>query len=225
MTAQVNLVRPGGAAQQAHRDYHLGFMTRDQAAALPAHVHEVSPMLTLQGAVAHCDMPVESGPTRLLPFSQSYGPGYLAYRLPDFAAYFDAHFVQLPLDTGDAVFFSPALFHAAGDNRSADIARFANLLQVSSPMGRAMEAVDRRAMLRALYPVLRRLELGAAERAAVIAASAEGYAFPTNLDSDPPVGGLAPETQAALLARALETGMEIDTFNAALDAHGARRAA
>ena len=25
MTAQINLVHPGGAAQQAHRDYHLGF--------------------------------------------------------------------------------------------------------------------------------------------------------------------------------------------------------
>ena len=29
-------------------------------------------MLTLQGAVAHCDMPVESGPTMLLPHSHKY---------------------------------------------------------------------------------------------------------------------------------------------------------
>ena len=27
MTAQINLVHPGGSAQQAHRDYHLGFQT------------------------------------------------------------------------------------------------------------------------------------------------------------------------------------------------------
>lgn len=223
VTAQVNLVRPGGKAQQAHRDYHLGFMTEDEAMSMPAHVHLLSPVMTLQGAVAHCDMPVDSGPTRLLPFSQAFDPGYLAYRMPEFVEYFDAHFVQLPLEKGDLVFFSPALFHAAGDNRTADIARFANLLQVSSPMGRAMEAVDRDAMVRALYPVLRRLNLSAAERSAAIAACAEGYAFPTNLDTDPPAGGLAPKTQASLMADALADGQSVDAFYASLDALLARR--
>ncbi len=223
MTAQVNLVRPGGRAQEAHRDYHLGFMTDAQAAAYPAHVHALSPVMTLQGAVAHGDMPVETGPTKLLPFSQGYGPGYLAYRLPAFRAYFDAHCIQLPLAKGDAVFFNPALFHAAGDNDSADVQRMANLLQVSSPMGRAMEAVDRAAMARRLYPELARLGLDRAARAAVIAASAEGYSFPTNLDRDPPVGGLAPETQAALMARMLDAGETAGAFAAALDAHAARR--
>ena len=43
---------------------------------------------------------------------------------------------------------------------------------------------------------------------AAIAATAEGYSFPTNLDNDPPKGGLAPETQQALFARALENGMD-----------------
>ena len=37
----------------------------------------------------------------------------------------------------------------------------------------------------------------------VIASSAEGYSFPTNLDRDQPVGGLAPLTQAELVAQAL----------------------
>jgi hypothetical protein len=37
----------------------------------------------------------------------------------------------------------------------------------------------------------------------VIAACAEGYAFPTNLDLDQPVGGLAPLTQAEILAQAV----------------------
>ena len=78
MTAQVNLVHPGGAAQQAHRDYHLGFQSAGQTATYPAHVHDLSPVLTLQGAVAHCDMSVESGPTKLLPFSQTYRSGYAA---------------------------------------------------------------------------------------------------------------------------------------------------
>ena len=39
----------------------------DDLAAYPAHLHRTSPVLTLQGAVAHCDMPLESGPTMLLP--------------------------------------------------------------------------------------------------------------------------------------------------------------
>ncbi len=229
MTAQVNLVRPGGKAQTAHRDYHLGFQTEDAALRYPAHVHALSPVMTLQGAVAHCDMPLESGPTKLLPFSQTFGPGYLAYRRPEFAALFEERFVQLPLAKGDAVFFSPALFHAAGDNRSAGIQRMANLLQVSSPMGRAMEAVDRLAMCRRLYPVVQALRgagrLDEAATAAVIAASAEGYSFPTNLDTDPPTGGLAPETQAALFARALAEGMTSEAFDAALAAQDARRQA
>ncbi|WP_416986422.1 phytanoyl-CoA dioxygenase family protein [Streptomyces sp. T028] len=206
VTSQVNVVNPGGAAQSPHRDYHLGFLSNEQAAAYPAHVHRLSPVLTLQGAVAHCDMPVESGPTLYLPYSQTYEPGYLAWRLPEFRAYFDAHHVQLPLAKGDAAFFNPAVLHAAGHNRTADVRRTANLLQVSSAFGRAMETVDREAVANAVFPVLlRRRAEGVAEEwlERVIAASAEGYAFPTNLDSDPPVDGLAPPAQADLVRRAL----------------------
>lgn len=47
------------------------------------------------------------------------------------------------LSKGDGIFFNPALLHAAGHNRSADIRRMANLLQVSSAIGRCMETVDR----------------------------------------------------------------------------------
>jgi ectoine hydroxylase-related dioxygenase (phytanoyl-CoA dioxygenase family) len=163
-------------------------------------------VLTLQGAVAHCDMPVESGPTMYLPHSQKYEPGYLAWRLPRFEAYFDAHHIQLPLAKGDAVFFNPALFHAAGTNRSAGIRRTANLLQVSSAFGRAMETVDRAAMAEALLPVLRERRAAGASREwldNVIAATAEGYPFPTDLDRNPPVGGLAPQSQADGLREAL----------------------
>ena len=136
-------MRPGGQAQDPHRDYHLGFLENDVVEQYPTHVHTLSPALTLQGAVAHSDMPVESGPTMYLPYSHQYLPGYLAWRLPEFRTYFAAHHVQLPLAKGDAVFFNPALFHGAGTNVSADIQRVANLLQVSSAFGRAMETVDR----------------------------------------------------------------------------------
>lgn len=227
MTAQVNLVRPGGGAQTAHRDYHLGFQTEEVAAQYPAHVHDLSAVMTLQGAVAHCDMPLESGPTKLLPFSQMFRPGYLAYRREDFRDYFETACIQLPLNKGDAVFFNPALFHAAGANTSADIHRMANLLQISSALGIAMENIDRLGMCKRLYPALLELKdsLGSARLKAAIGACADGYSFPTNLDSDPPVGGLAPETQAALTARALAEGWTADAYYSALDAQAARRRA
>lgn len=228
MTAQVNQVRPGGKAQTAHRDYHLGFMSADEAARYPAHAHEVTATLTLQGAVAHCDMPVDSGPTRLLPFSQLYGPGYLGFHDDAHRAWFEEAHVQLPLAKGDVVFFNPALFHAAGENRSADIDRMANLLQVSSAFGRAMETIDRAAMSMAVLPVLQTLRrdkhLSALECDAAIAATAEGYAFPTNLDTDPPVGGLAPASQADLMRQALDEDQSSAAFADALAALRSRQA-
>ena len=222
MTSQINVVNPGGTAQVAHRDYHLGFMSQEQAQRYPAHVHHLSPVLTLQGAVAHVDMPVETGPTLYLPHSHRYGPGYLAFHQPEFTAYFDANHVQLPLAKGDAAFFNPAVFHGAGTNRSADVRRMANLLQVSSAFGRAMETVDRTATVQALYPVLRSFPGSAAN---VIAASAEGYAFPTNLDRDQPIGGLAPQTQAELVRKALAEDWPADRFGAALREWQERRTA
>jgi len=229
VTSQVNVVRPGAEAQQAHRDYHLGFQTVDDAQRYPAHVHRMSPLLTLQGAVAHCDMPVDSGPTKLLPFSQRYAPGYLAWRRQDFRDYFEEHCVQLALAKGDALFLSPALFHAAGSNRTPTISRIANLLQISSAYGRAMESVNRVRMCEALYPVLRRYRaegrLGPAAIAAAIASSAEGYPFPTVLDRDPPTGGLAPMSQQMLFQQALDEDWPADRFVAELRVRAARREA
>jgi ectoine hydroxylase-related dioxygenase (phytanoyl-CoA dioxygenase family) len=227
VTAQVNVVRPGGEAQQAHRDYHLGFLSVHEAQRFPAHVHAMSPFLTLQGAVAHVDMPVESGPTKLLPFSQRYAQGYVAWRRQDFRDYFESHCVQLPFAKGDALFFNPALFHAAGSNRTAQSQRMANLLQISSAYGRAMESLNREKMCAALYPVLRaardRKLTTDTEVDAVIAACAQGYPFPTNLDRDPPVGGLAPGSQQTLFRQALDESWPIGDFVDALRRLSLRR--
>ncbi|MBY5838772.1 phytanoyl-CoA dioxygenase family protein [Rhizobium leguminosarum] len=218
MTAQVNRVNPGGVAQSAHRDYHLGFQSSKVIEQFPAHVHRLSPVLTLQGAVAHCDMPLESGPTLFLPHSQTYVPGYLALKRQEFRDYFETNHVQLSLEKGDVVFFNPALFHAAGTNRSADIKRVANLLQVSSAFGRAMETVNRERMSARLFPALKALQcrLSPDEIVNAVAACAEGYSFPTNLDRDPPLGGLAPKTQAQLMHEALKQGWSDEAFTAAL---------
>ena len=221
VTSQVNVVNPGGAGQTVHRDYHLGFQSPKTSAEFPAHVHAVSPTLTLQGAVAHCDMPVESGPTLYLPHSQKYAHGYLAYWLPEFQEYFVANHVQLPLAKGDAVFFNPALFHAAGTNHTAEVRRMANLLQVSSPFGRAMESVDRRRVVEAVYPTLlarKAAGMPFARVGDVVAASAEGYAFPTNLDRDQPLNGMSPETQSDLVRRALGEAISVEELSERLAA-------
>jgi ectoine hydroxylase-related dioxygenase (phytanoyl-CoA dioxygenase family) len=189
----------------------------------PRHVHALSPVLTLQGAIAHGDAPLAAGPTLFLPYSQRYEPGYLAAGLPEFVEYFAARHVQLPLETGDMVFFNPALIHAAGANVTRDVRRLVNLFQVSSAFGRAMESIDRVAMCRALYPVLRRSTMTASGIGNAIAACADGYSFPTDLDRDPPLGGLAPKTQAALMREALAGDWDDERFFAALERQAAAR--
>lgn len=226
MTSQINVVNPGGVAQSPHRDYHLGFMTNGAAGRFPAHVHRLSPALTLQGAVAHVDMPVESGPTKFLPHSQKYLPGYLAWREPEVMELFETRHRQYPMQLGDAMFFNPAVFHAAGSNLAPDVRRMANLLQVSSAFGRAMETVDRARMVRALHPDLQRRVAEGAPLSAIagaVACSAEGYPFPTNLDLDPPIGGLAPASQADLLWSALEADWTTQQLADALEAHATKR--
>jgi ectoine hydroxylase-related dioxygenase (phytanoyl-CoA dioxygenase family) len=228
ITAQLNVVNPGGAAQSPHRDYHLGFQSAAQIERYPRHVQLLSPVLTLQGAIAHVDATLETGPTQILPFSQAYDAGYLAMGRPDFRAYFLENHVQLPLQKGDMLFFSPALLHAAGTNRSADIRRMVNLFQVSSAYGRAMETVDRTRMVKALYPVLRAAKkdgsLTESQITNALAASAEGYSFPTNLDRDPPLGGMAPKTQAALVAEALAQDWRPTKLTSALQTMERRKA-
>ena len=227
VTAQVNRVNPGGAAQNPHRDYHLGFMSREDAARYPVHSHRLSSALTLQGAVAHCDMPLESGPTLYLPYSQRYEAGYIAFGQPDFQAYFAEHHVQLPLEKGDAAFFNPAVMHGAGHNVTSDVSRMANLLQVSSTFGRPIETVNRAAMAHALFAPLRDLIAAGRVRedevAAVIATCAEAYAYPTNLDRDPPIGGLAPLSQATIMRQALSEGRTADEFAQAMHLWEERR--
>ena len=207
ITAQVNNVKPGGKAQSPHRDYHLGFQSAKTAAEFPAHAHLMSQFLTLQGSVAHTDMPIESGPTLFLPFSHQFPAGYLAFHNEDFAAVFDEQKSQIPFNKGDVVFLSPALFHAAGTN-SSENDRIANLVQISSAFGRPMESVNRQTMIKKVYPILldktRRGAISSRTIRDTIAVVADGYSFPTNLDSDPPVGGNVPFTAQQIMHQALQ---------------------
>lgn len=226
ITTQVNLVHPGGKAQTAHRDYHMGFQTQEALQGYPATQHALSASLTLQGAVAHSDMPLESGPTKLLPFSQSFLAGYLAVLKPEFRAYFEDNFVQLPLEKGDMVFFNPATFHAAGDNKTTDRERFANLMQIGSAYGRSIEIVDRSRMTKHLFATLKKMagsELDARAVDNVVAATAEGYPFPANLDIDSPLSGMAPPSQQDVLRQALAEDWAADRLVTAIDEQNARK--
>ena len=61
-----------------------------------------------------------------------------------------------------------------------------------------METVDRKRMSLSIYESLKSATNSAnwtnQDTQNVIAASSEGYSFPTNLDLDPPLGEHAPET-------------------------------
>jgi ectoine hydroxylase-related dioxygenase (phytanoyl-CoA dioxygenase family) len=226
VTTQVNVVNPGGDAQQPHRDYHLGFMTDEQAIDFPVHVHGVSPLITLQGAVAHTDMPRETGPTMYLPHSQKMVSGYVAWRNEAVKKYFAENYSQLPLQKGDGAFFNPALLHAAGTNQTKDVKRMANLTQIGSAFGRTLESVDREQMSNAIYPVLRARKAAGwsdHELKTVIAACAEGYAFPTNLDRDPPLKGLAPQSQADFVWQALASDQTAERLRKELAALAERQ--
>lgn len=213
VTAQVNIVRPGGKPQMPHRDYHLGFQTTDEAARYPTTIHNTSQFLTLQGAVAHSDMPLNSGPTRLLPYSQLLDSGYIHWRSEEIKEYFAANWVALPLELGDAIFFNPALIHAAGENVTEPgpngIDRSANLLQVSSAFGKTMEKIDFDTMVVACWDGLLAMadktgQVGL-ELECAIRAMTDGYPFPTNLDRRPPApGGMAPESQTDIVIQAVQ---------------------
>ena len=122
MTAQVNQVRPGGQAQKAHRDYHLGFQTAEGAARYPAHVHEVTATLTLQGAIAHVrHVPSRAGRRSSCRSRRPTGRAISPFTTSAFRDWFEEAHVQVPLSKGDAVFFNPALFHARRRKTAAPI--------------------------------------------------------------------------------------------------------
>ena len=185
MTAQVNIVRPGGEMQKPHRDYHLGFQENEVVEKFPISIHRLSNYLTLQGGVAHTDMPLESGPTVVLPYSQQYDLGYLTWRDTKFADFFNKYSVQNSMSKGDGIFFNPAIFHAAGANITNNFHRIGNLLQISSAFGKTMEHIDYFKIITHIYPsLLNHKTLSDRLIENVLICATDGYAFPTNLDSD-----------------------------------------
>ena len=146
----------------------------------------------------------------------------MAYRDPRFEQHFTDHFVQIPVSKGDVAFFNPALFHAAGDNRTSDVLRMDNLMQVSSVFGKPMENIDTIGITKRCYPHLQALhaEQGfSPDVEALMTMVTDGYPFPGNLDSTPPTGGLAPPSQLDLLRQALAEHWPASRLAAAFDQH------
>ena len=137
----------------------------------------------------------------------------MAYRLPEFTQYFLENYVSLPLALGDGLFFNPALFHAAGENRTTDTVRSANLLQVSSAFGKPMESLDTISLAESCWEALKQKfdeEGSSLQLDAIVAAFAEGYPFPTNLDRRPPgPGGMAPESEQDIVRAGLKEGWSV----------------
>jgi hypothetical protein len=114
---------------------------------------------------------------------------------------------------------------ATPDGRRAVQAELAHAL-MDGPGIMVFSTVDTERVAEAVYPTLRaRKAAGARDRDLhnVVAAAAEGYPFPTNLDRDKPVGSLNPESQAQLVWRGLENDWDPATFAAALAAETDRR--
>ena len=92
-----------------------------------------------------------------------------------------------------------------------------------------METLNHAILVEAVYPaLLARVDEGCLserEMCDVIAAVADGYSFPTNLDSDPPVAGNAPETGQQLMHRALTEKWPPARLQAAMSAYAYRRKA
>lgn len=138
----------------------------------------------------------------------------MMFREQEYDDFFAGKWVALPLKMGDGVFFNPGLHHAAGENLSGK-ERSANLLQVSSAFGRAMEGVDAVPLVERCWGEVRKLgrEKGveSVEVEAVIKAVGEGYPFPTNLDRRPPApDGMAPSSEQDLLREALKGGWSME---------------
>ena len=77
-----------------------------------------------------------------------------------------------------------------------------------------MEALDRGAMVRAVYPALRAMKAaGRSQRDLLnaVVATAEGYSFPTNLDRDHRSTSSTPPSQADIVLAALADDFSAQT--------------
>lgn len=212
--ATLNIVPPGGHAQPAHRDFHMGFFSPEKCVKFPRLLQIANQTLTLQGAVAHSDMSLPSGPTRFLPFSQLFDAGYMAHRRDEFQQYFQDNYVSLPLEKGDGLFFNPSILHAAGNNVTTDFHRCAQLIQVNSIFGKPSEWINSVPIVDKCWELMRekyRKEGLSAQMMSLIQAVGDGYQFPVCLDNVVRNGDIfGMKTEQDLIMEGLEADWDHD---------------
>ena len=226
VTSQVNVVNPGGQAQAAHRDYHLGFMDRTQAPAYPAQVHAFRPPSPCRARSRTRHARRDAARPCTCRTRSSTSPGYLAYHCPAFTEYFERALRATAAGQGRRRVLQPGPVprrrHQPLQRHPPDGQPAPGVLRLRPGDG---DRGPRPRCARAIYPVLLdgRQKAPARLLANVVAAAAEGYPFPTNLDLDQPVGGAGPAEQADLVHQALAEDWDDARLTEALAAQQTRR--
>ena len=147
----------------------------------------------------------------------------MAWRRPEFIDYFDEHRVQLPLAARRRRVLQPgAVPRCRAPTAPPTCAGWPTCCR--SPRrsgGRWRRWIARRWSTPSIPTLVERAAGGLDDGAVanVVAACAEGYAFPTDLDRDQPVDGLSPPSQADIVRQALGEGWSPDRLRVELAAH------
>ena len=181
ISSQVNIVEPDSKSQIFHRDYHLGLMDIDEIIKYPDNIHKSSSNLTLQCLIAHTQITKENGATKFVPFSQKITNGYIDIHRHHTIKKCNENFIQLEMQPGDALFFNPALFHAAGNNNSK-YNRIANILQINSAFSKSMESVNYNLLQKLVKNELKNIHLNKNEFDNIYEIIFNKYNYPRNLD-------------------------------------------
>lgn len=92
-----------------------------------------------------------------------------------------------------------------------------------------MESINRQIMTEKVYPILldkiKQDVISPRTVRDIIAAVADGYSFPTNLDSDPPVGGNVPQTAQQMMHQALQEQWTLQRLRSELSLYVEKRKA
>ena len=211
VTSQVNVVNPGGAAQSPAPGLPPGLPSSEQARAFPAHVHRLSPGADPAGrGRAHrhaasrpgrrCTCRTRRSTCRVTSSRTGRSSRRTSPRTTS-----SCRWRRATRCSSTRRCCTPP--GPTGPRTCGGWPTCSRCPRRSAGPWRAWTA---RRMCGAVYPALRAMRAaGAAPQAVanVIAASAEGYPFPTNLDRDQPIGGIAPPSQAGGAQRGGQRGL------------------
>ena len=192
----------------------------------PTHVHLLSPVLTLQGAVAHSRHAGRERPDdvpAVLPPVRARLPRLAAARVPRVLRASTTCSCRCARATPCSS--TRRCSTAPGPTSPPTSSAWPTCCRSRRPSAGRWRPSTATGSCRAVYPVLLRRAAGAPDAALAhaVAAAAEGYPFPTNLDLDQPVDGLTPPSQAEIVARRSSSAAPRQRAGEPLDAYAGRR--